>query len=289
MAADKLDGICSMIQAVSGLSTPFSYRFEGTEKDTNLFARIIRGKLQPWRVWENDHHVAFLTPFANTPGFTVLVPRKHLSSDIFSIDQGPFAELMEAAHHVAGLLKRAFQTSQCGMIFEGFEIDYAHIKLIPIHSEEHTGDSNLSAGVRIKIAATFEETYQGYVTSLDGPLFKDFESLTRATRNIRRTYPAKSVKPPRSWTSPSSHALSVLQEPWYRHLFVVQDALFHISVTFFHRQLDYKHCFVPMTTDAVSSPMGLGSDCWNIAAKHTTRARISSRGHPSATLFIRVS
>jgi len=41
MAADKLHDICSSIQAVSGLSLPFNYRFGGTEDDANLFARIV--------------------------------------------------------------------------------------------------------------------------------------------------------------------------------------------------------------------------------------------------------
>ena len=52
----------------------------------------------------------------------------------------------------------------------------------------------------------------------------------------------------------------VLREPWYKKLFVIQDTLFHTSVTFFHRTMGYKYCFVPATTDAVSSPMGPGSD-----------------------------
>lgn len=197
MAADKLDDICSKIQAVSGLSEPFNYRFDGDGDDANLFARIARGELEQWRVWEDDHHVAFLTPFANTPGFTVLTPRKHLSSNIFSINGEPFSELMTAAHSVAGFLKTAFGTSRCGMIFEGFEINYTHVKLIPIHTT-NTVDGSLTTNNPIVTVAPFKKTYQGYVSSLDGPLFKDFESLERATLDIRNMYRVDTVRPPRS-------------------------------------------------------------------------------------------
>ncbi|KAK4158062.1 hypothetical protein C8A00DRAFT_28962 [Chaetomidium leptoderma] len=90
MADDRLDDICARIQAVAKISPPFDRRFDGHQGDGNLFARIIRGELQQWRVWEDDHYAAFLTPFANTPGFTVLVLRKYLSSDIFPSTKSRF-------------------------------------------------------------------------------------------------------------------------------------------------------------------------------------------------------
>jgi beta-aspartyl-peptidase (threonine type) len=251
MADDRLGVICAEIQAVSKISTPFNHRFDGDQGDGNLFARIVRGELPQWRVWEDDHHVAFLTPFANTPGFTVLVPRKHLSSDIFSIDEEPFSRLMIAAHRVAACLKQTFGTRRCGMIFEGFEIDYAHVKLIPIHHSAAAGDPVLTV-------APFQETYQGYVTSLSGPLL-DTECSASATA-LSGLYPQEAARPPRSWKSPSSHFSAVLREPWYKNLLVAQDALFHTSVDFFRKKLRYKYCFVPATTEAISSPMGLGSD-----------------------------
>lgn len=208
MTANRQDDICAKIQTVSGLSAPFDNHFDGEEDDANLFVRIVQGKLQQWRVWEDDNQVAFLTPFANTPGFTVLVPRKHLSSDIFSIDKEPFSELMMAAHRVAGFLRQALGTRRCGMIFEGFEIDYAHVKLIPMHD-------SLAAHDPVMTVAPFHETYQGYVSSLSGPLVKDIESLTRAALDIRGMYRLEPARPPRSWTSPSKHLSSVLQDPWY--------------------------------------------------------------------------
>ncbi|KAL8291008.1 hypothetical protein RB600_006476 [Gaeumannomyces tritici] len=254
-----LDDIFSKIQAVSGLSAPFDYRFDGAEDDTNLFARIIRGEVPERRVWEDDHHVAFLTVFANTPGVTVLAPRKHLPGDIFSIDTPAFSELMRAAHRVAGILKEAFGTSRCGMIFEGFGIDYAHVKLIPIHVADAAGGDPGTAGPTVTVAP-FLETYQGYVTSLNGPLLEDSESLARTTLDVRNMYRVEPARPPRSWALPLQHLSFVLRNPWYKNLFLAQDALFHTSVTFFREKLGYKYCFVPATTNAVSSRMGLGSD-----------------------------
>jgi hypothetical protein len=79
-----LYAIQGRITRVTGWSTPsFAYP---DAMDSNLFARLVRGEIPQWRVWEDDMHIAFLTPFPNTPGFTVLIPRRHLSSDILSLE-----------------------------------------------------------------------------------------------------------------------------------------------------------------------------------------------------------
>lgn len=176
MDASRLENICSRIQKISGASPPFNQRFDGDQLDQNLFARIVRGELPQSRLWENDEHVAFLTPFANTPGFTVLVPRTHLSSDIFGLDVKAYSALVGAAYSVAQILKKTFGLRRCGMIFEGFEIDYAHVKLIPIYEVEHNlEDSSMSPPVK---TSTYEEKYPGYVTSLSGPMAKNMEALS---------------------------------------------------------------------------------------------------------------
>ena len=165
-AESRLDEVCAKIQAVSGTKQPYSYHLEGDASDQNLFARIVRGELPQRRVWEDENHVAVLTPFCNTPGFTVVVPRLHLPSDIFSLDGDDFEKLIRATYIVAQHLKKGFGNAKCGMIFEGYEIDYAHVKLIPIHEGEGEGD--WKAGDPLP-EAEYQERYAGFVTSLEGP------------------------------------------------------------------------------------------------------------------------
>lgn len=129
-----------------------------------LFSRIIRGEEQQWRVWEDPEHVAFLTPFPNTPGLTVVVPRRPLPSDIFSLDMQDYISLVKAARSVALLLIRSLRASGVGMIFEGFEIDYAHVKLLPLFS-----NSSGTGGELRTRDAPFFGIYPGFVSSEDGP------------------------------------------------------------------------------------------------------------------------
>ncbi|KAF7217802.1 transcript variant X2, partial [Nothobranchius furzeri] len=83
-----------------------------------LFSRIIRGEEQHWRVWEDKDHVAFLTPFPNSPGFTVLVPRRPLTSDIFRLGKTDFEGLVLATKKVAQLLEEGLGAWGVGLIFE---------------------------------------------------------------------------------------------------------------------------------------------------------------------------
>jgi beta-aspartyl-peptidase (threonine type) len=184
MASERLAEITATIRRETGLKEPLNHHFNGDNGDDNLFARLVRGEIPQSRVWEDEQHVAFLTPFANTPGFTVLVPREHLTSDIFGIEDSNYAKLMNATYTLAGYLMKAFEAPRCGMIFEGFEIDYAHVKLIPIHSRE-TNSQSLESGPTTKIAP-YEEIYRGYVTSLNGPAFTDEESLVLDATSLRK-------------------------------------------------------------------------------------------------------
>uniref|UniRef100_A0A665T1W3 HIT domain-containing protein n=1 Tax=Echeneis naucrates TaxID=173247 RepID=A0A665T1W3_ECHNA len=72
-----------------------------------LFSRIVRGEEQQWRVWDDERHVAFLTPFPNSPGFTVLVPRRPLTSDIFRLEKADYEGLVLAARKVSQLLEQS--------------------------------------------------------------------------------------------------------------------------------------------------------------------------------------
>lgn len=130
-----------------------------------LFSRIVRGEEQQWRVWEDEGHVAFLTPFPNSPGFTVLVPRRPLTSDIFRLDKRDYEALVLAALKVAKLLEESLGALGVGLIFEGFEIDYAHAKLIPLFLPPSSG----TEGITKPPSPQYHPTYPGYVTSEDGP------------------------------------------------------------------------------------------------------------------------
>lgn len=227
-------------------NAPFCFDYFGDPSNDNLFRRIILGEQKQWRVWEDSEHVAFLTPYPNRPGLTVVVPRRPLSSDIFRLDDPDYKALILATHKVAQLLQEGMKALDVAMIFEGFEIDHAHVKLVPlVPSPDGTKAPELQP--------EFFQTYPGFVSSLDGPP-ADAESLRNTHLKITQ------CRPPHSWKDPQIHSTLAMKSQWYRSLFQIQNTLFHSTVEYFHSFCQYSYALTPLTTDTISSPMGLGSD-----------------------------
>ncbi|XP_013870979.1 uncharacterized protein LOC106522499 isoform X2 [Austrofundulus limnaeus] len=163
---------------------PPDLTFLGDDPDhPGLFSRIVRGEEQQWRVWEDENHVAFLTPFPNSPGFTVLVPRRPLTSDIFKLEKADYEALVLATRKVSRLLEEGLGAWGVGLIFEGYEIDYAHAKLIPLVQSSLLGAEHT---VTKSQPPLFHPTYPGYVTSEDGPEASS-ENLKKLHAGITQT------------------------------------------------------------------------------------------------------
>jgi len=104
MDSGRMAQFTATIRRETGLKEPLNHYFKGDHGGSNLSARLVRGELPQSRVWEDGEHVAFLTPFANTPGSTVLVHREHRTSDIFSFEDTAYAKTVDASYTLAGCL-----------------------------------------------------------------------------------------------------------------------------------------------------------------------------------------
>lgn len=133
-----------------------------------IFCRIVAKTEPAWVVYEDEHHIAFLTPFPNTPGFTVLAPKEHRSSDVLGLEEKEYLELMKTAKDIAVILNKKLQTKRTGLIVEGMGVDHAHVKLIPMHGIEG-GDWKPVLSNKTE----FSEIYNGYLTTHDGPRMSD--------------------------------------------------------------------------------------------------------------------
>lgn len=132
---------------------------------TCLFCSFVRGDAACHRVWEDEAHLAFLTPFPNTPGFTVVIPKAHYPSYAFELPEDVLLQLVLAAKVVAGKIDRAFPAvGRTAMVFEGFGIDHVHAKLIPLHGTRMAEWCPINSQVH-----TYHETYEGFVSTHDGP------------------------------------------------------------------------------------------------------------------------
>lgn len=130
-----------------------------------IFCAIAKGEAPCHKIWEDEKHLAFLSIFPNTPGFSVIITKEHYSSYAFDQTDEVLTGLVLATKQVAKLLTAAFpDTKRCGMFFEGYGVDHLHSKLSPMHGAGEFGEGGSAEQAR---PGLFFDKYPGYLSSHD--------------------------------------------------------------------------------------------------------------------------
>ncbi|CAI2431254.1 HIT family protein [Serratia liquefaciens] len=148
-----------------------------------IFCDMVAGKVPCHQIWEDEGHIAFLSIYPNTDGFSVVIPKAHYPSYAFELPDEVLHALILATKQVAQLLDRAFDdVARCGMVFEGFGVDHVHSKLIPMH-----GTASLATWKPIEATSEkFFEHYEGYLSSHDA-MRADDKHLAALAEKIRHS------------------------------------------------------------------------------------------------------
>lgn len=142
-----------------------------------IFDKIVRGEIESYVVWQDEGYIAFLTPFPNTPGLTVVIPKQNPGDYVFTLDDEAYHGLLAAAKHVAQLLEKALDVKRVALVFEGTGVAHVHAKLYPLYGE-------LASQTNVWSDHTeFVEKYRGYITTLEGPKM-DTEQLKAIQQKI---------------------------------------------------------------------------------------------------------
>ena len=134
---------------------------------STIFDQIVSGEIKSWKVWEDDEFLAFLTPFPNTLGFTVVIPKENPGDYVFSLDDELYGRFMRAVKTVANILEKAFDTPRVALVFEGTGVAHVHAKLIPLHGDLADQTDVWSPHKE------FHEEYRGWLTTAEGPKMDD--------------------------------------------------------------------------------------------------------------------
>ncbi|KAA0994460.1 HIT family protein [Pseudomonas frederiksbergensis] len=148
-----------------------------------IFCKMIDGQAPMHLIWEDDAHAAFLSIYPNTPGFSVVVPKRHFGSYAFAQSDEVLSGLIIAAKKVALLLDESFaDVGRTALMLEGYGVDHLHAKLFPMHG---TGDSSAFKPISSNIDKYFER-YEGYISSHDfkGETTQDLASMARHIRRV---------------------------------------------------------------------------------------------------------
>ncbi|MGY4884118.1 MAG: HIT family protein [Nanobdellota archaeon] len=144
-----------------------------TKQGKCIFCEIVNGNIKtPGIFWETKKHLAFLSTFPNTEGFSIVIPKKHFGSDVLNLPDKELKELILASKKVSKILIKHFkEVGRVGLIMEGTGIDHAHTKLFPMHNTEHMKKGEWKQ--YLDNNEIFFKEYQGYITSIEGPRADD--------------------------------------------------------------------------------------------------------------------
>lgn len=156
-----------------------------TNQGNCIFCEMVKGHIEfPGTFWQDEKHIAFLTPWPSTKGFTVVIPIKHMLSDCLELPEQDLNELIQASKKVSKILKLYFKdVGRIGLVMEGTGINHAHTKLFPMHNTEHMRKGEWKQYTDTK--EIYFEKYNGYITSQEGPKIND-EKLRDLALELRK-------------------------------------------------------------------------------------------------------
>ncbi|MAF82574.1 MAG: HIT family protein [Gammaproteobacteria bacterium] len=104
----------------------------------NIFAKILRGELPAFTVYENDHCLAFLDVMPQSDGHTLVLP-KQSAQNLFDLDDESAKHLIITVRKVAGAVRDAFSPDGIRLMqlngeAAGQTVMHLHMHIVPCYA-----------------------------------------------------------------------------------------------------------------------------------------------------------
>ena len=134
----------------------------------NAFAKILRGEFPCYKVYEDEHTLAFLDIMPRSAGHTLVVP-KAPARNILDIKVEDYLHVARATHKIAAAAKKAFDAD--GITIQQFNetaggqvVFHLHVHVMP----RHIGVALLPPASRKGDAKVLEDNAAKLIAALQG-------------------------------------------------------------------------------------------------------------------------
>lgn len=112
-----------------------------------IFCKIIAGEVSGWKVYEDEHTIAFLDIHPKQKGHTLVVPKEHCS-DFLTARQSCLQSTLETTQKVAHAVVKGVGAEGCKVFTNngavaGQDVFHLHWHIVP-YSPASSHDVNLS-------------------------------------------------------------------------------------------------------------------------------------------------
>ena len=120
---------------------------------SNIFAKILRGEIPSYTVYEDEHSIAFMDVMPQAPGHTLVLP-KQPSRNLLDAAPETLSHLIQVVQKVANAVQEAFDAdgiyvAQFNEPSAGQTVFHLHFHVIPRHEgtalKPHSGKMEDSA------------------------------------------------------------------------------------------------------------------------------------------------
>ena len=136
--------------------------------NSNAFAKILRGEFPCYKVYENEHVLAFLDIMPRSPGHTLVIP-KAPARNILDIKEEDYLHVARATRLIARAAKTAFRAD--GITIQQFNetaggqvVFHLHVHVMP----RHDAIALLAPASRREDAHVLEENAAKLIAALKG-------------------------------------------------------------------------------------------------------------------------
>lgn len=110
----------------------------------NVFARILRGEAPCYKVYGDDDVLAFLDLYPQSPGHTLVIPRRSAAVNLLDLETGALCRLMTVAQRLTRALVEELQpggvqVAQFNGAAAGQTVFHVHVHLVPRYAGQGLG------------------------------------------------------------------------------------------------------------------------------------------------------
>ena len=103
----------------------------------NIFAKIIRGEIPAFKVYETERALAFMDAMPQSEGHTLVIPKTN-ARNLFDIEPDALGELIKTTQHVAKAVRKAFNPEGMRIIqfnepAAGQTVFHIHFHIVPCY------------------------------------------------------------------------------------------------------------------------------------------------------------
>lgn len=104
-----------------------------------IFCKIREGEIPSYKVYEDEHVLAFLDITQGTKGHTLVIPKKHVAN-VYEVDDDTITHVFTAVPKIARALKKAFNPIGLNIVNNNDRplqsVFHFHVHLIPRYEDD---------------------------------------------------------------------------------------------------------------------------------------------------------